>query len=64
MEAATAPFNSFYEFYEMYFANVTTPKIPDVPRIEFASRFLPRSLAETDPAQAAKIILSLGVSMK
>ena len=29
-------------------------------QIEIASRLLPRSLAETDPAKAAKIMLSLG----
>ena len=48
----------------MNFANVFEPNVPDVPRLEFASRFLSLSLAETDPALAAKIILSLGVSMK
>ena len=64
-EFATTPFNSFYEFYQMFFSSVFEPNVPDVPRLEFASRFLPRSLAEEDPAQAAKIILSLdGVSMK
>ena len=64
-EFATTPFKSFYEFYQMFFASVFEPNVPDVPRLEFASRFLPRSLAEEDPAQAAKIILSLdGVSMK
>ena len=61
VEVGTKPFNSFYEFYQMNFANVVAP---DVSRLEFASRLLPLSLAETDPAQAAKIILSLGVSMK
>ena len=65
VETATQPFNSFYEFYQMFFANAPSPSASDVARLEFASRFLPRSLAEMDPAQAAKIILSLdGVSMK
>ena len=65
VEAGTTPFNSFYEFYQKYFANVPAPDAANVARLEFASRFLPRSLAEADPAQAAKIILSLdGVSMK
>ena len=64
MEASTAPFNSFYEFYQKFFANAVSPDAADVPRLEFASRLLPRSLAETDPVQAAKIILSLSVSMK
>ena len=64
VETSTAPFNSFFEFYQMFFANVSGPNVSEVPRLEFASRFLPRSLAETDPEKVAKIILSLGVSMK
>ena len=64
VEVSTAPFNSFYEFYQMFFANVSRPNISDVPRLEFSSRFLTRSLAETDPEKSAKIILSLGVNMK
>ena len=48
----------------MFFANVSGPNVSDILRLEFASRFLPRSLAETDPEKVAKIILSLGVSMK
>ncbi|KAF8800857.1 FAD-binding domain-containing protein [Phlegmacium glaucopus] len=52
----TIPYNSFYEFYQAFFVNV----VPETAgRIEFASRLLPRSLAETDPAKAAKIMLSL-----
>ena len=58
----TGPYASFYEFYQSFFSS---PITPGVPRLEFASRFLPRSLAATDPAKAAKILLSLeGVSMK
>ena len=66
VEAATTPFNSFYEFYQMNFVNISESNATDVPQLEFASRLLPRSLAETDPAQAAEIMLSLdgGVSMK
>ena len=60
--AATVPFASFYELYRTFFSN---PIAPGVPRIELASRFLPRSLAVTDPAKAAKILLSLeDASMK
>jgi len=59
--ATTGPFASFYEFYQTYFSNSIAP---GVPRIELASRFLPRSLAVTDPARATKILLSLeGVSI-
>ena len=60
--ATTRPFASFYEFYQTYFTN---PIAQGVPRIELASRFLPRSLAVSDPAKVAKILLSLdGASMK
>ena len=45
VEVSTAPFSSFYEFYQMFFANVSGPNASDVPRLEFASRFLPRTLA-------------------
>ena len=69
MEASTTPFNSFYEFYQTFFVDPfdgsATNVVPDAPRVEFASRFLPLSLAEMDPAQAAKIILLLSdVSME
>ena len=58
----TGPFSSFYEFYQTFFSS---PIAPGVPRIEIASRFLPRSLAAADPAKVAKILLSIeGVSMK
>ena len=65
VQVQTIPFNSFYEFYVAFFANtdgqVGTPT-------EIASRLLPRSLAETDPEKAAKIILSIdspgGVGME
>ena len=57
------PFTSFYELYLALFANIDGQVGT---AIEIASRLLPRSLAETDPAKAAKIMLSLdgGVSMK
>ena len=68
MEVSTTPFNSFYELYQMFLVNALDPNLPDVLRLEFASRFLPLSLAEMDPALAAKIILSLssagGVNVK
>ena len=69
VEASTTPFNSFYEFYQTFFVDPfdgsATNVVPDAPRVEFASRFLPLSLAEMDPAQAAKIILLLSdVSME
>ena len=60
--ATTGPFASFYEFYHSFFSN---PIAPGVPQLELASRFLPRSLAVTDPEKAAKILLSIeGASMK
>ena len=54
------PFASFYEFFLATSANNerTTGT-----QVEMASRLLPRSLAENDPAKVAKIMLSLGVHM-
>ena len=66
VQATTTPFSSFFEAHAAYqatFANaVGGVGIPD----EVASRLLPRSLAESDPAKAAKIMLSVdgGVSLK
>ena len=59
----TEPFTSFYELYLTLIANqdglVGTA-------VEIASRLLPRSIAEADPAKAARIMLSLegGVGLK
>ena len=63
MEATTIQFTSFYEFYVTFFGN-TTGQVGSP--VELASRLLPRSLAETDPAKAAEIILSIegGAVMK
>jgi hypothetical protein len=59
--AKTIPFPSFYEFYLTFFN--TSGQVGT--NVELASRLLPRCLAETDPAKAAEIILSLGdVGMK
>jgi hypothetical protein len=60
--ATTIPFPSFYEFYKIFFSNPGQVGS----NVEIASRLLPRSLAETDPAKAAEIILSIdvGVGMK
>ena len=55
-QLVTAPFNSFYELYLDAFANTDGA---GGYQVELASRLLPRSLAETDPAKAAKIMLSL-----
>ena len=63
VQATTTPFSSFYEAYQAIFANANGGVgFPN----EVASRLLPRSLAESDPAKAAKIMLSLdgGVSLK
>ena len=59
--ATTIPFPSFYQFYITFLNNTG-----QVAQVEIASRLLPRSLAETDPAKAAEIILSVdgGVGMK
>ena len=56
-------FNSYYEQYLDIFANPAVAA--RIFQVEIASRLLPRSLAETDPAKAAKIMLSLngGVSI-
>ena len=63
IQVTATPVSSFYELYLNGFANADGAG--GVPA-DLASRLLPRSLAETDPAKAAKIILSLdgGVSMK
>ena len=63
MEATTTPFGSFFELYQALFTNIDGGVgFPN----EIASRLLPRSLAETDPAKVAKIMLSLdgGVTIK
>jgi hypothetical protein len=57
VELAITPYDSFYEFYMATF--VPTDTISGS-QVEIASRLLPRSLAETDPAKAAKILLSVG----
>jgi FAD/FMN-containing dehydrogenase len=56
VEFTLTPFTSFYELYLDAFANTDGA---GGFQIEIASRLLPRSLAETDPAKAAKIMLSL-----
>ena len=60
--ATTIPFPSFYEFYIALFGNPGQVGF----NAEITSRLLPRSLAESDPAKAAEIILSVdgGVGMK
>ena len=60
--ATTIPFPSFYQFYMTFYNN--TGQVGT--QVEIASRLLPRSLAETDPAKAAEIILSIdgGAGMK
>ena len=63
VQATITPFSSFYELYQALFANIVGGVgFPN----EVASRLLPRSLAENDPAKAAKILLSLdgGVTLK
>ena len=63
IEVMATPFSSFYESYlDGVFA--ITEGVEGIP-IFFASRLLPRSLAVTDPAKAAKITLLLdgGVTM-
>ena len=62
VQATTIPFPSFYEFYTTFFSKPGQVGS----NVELASRLLPRSLAETDPAKAAEIILSIngGAGMK
>ena len=63
VQATTTPFGSFFELYQALFANIEGGVgFPN----EIASRLLPRSLAETDTAKVAKIMLSLdgGVTIK
>ena len=59
VQHAVTPYGSFYEFYKA---------LPDEAvgsQVELASRLLPRSLAVTDPAKAAKILLSVtGATLK
>ena len=54
------PFTSFYEFF---LATAAEKERTTGKQVEMASRLLPRSLAEKDPAKVAKILLSLGVHM-
>ena len=58
--------SSVSSFYELYLLAFASPDGAGGYTGGISSRLLPRSLAETDPAKAAKIILSLdgGVSMK
>ena len=59
VQLAVTPYDSFYEFYKAQPDEVTGSQV------ELASRLLPRSLAVTDPAKAAKILLSVsGVTLK
>jgi hypothetical protein len=51
------PFSSFYEFF---LATAAGNERTTGTHVEMASRLLPRSLAESDPAKVAKILLSLG----
>ena len=51
------PFASFYEFF---LATTAEKERTTGSQVEMASRLLPRSLAESDPAKVAKILLSLG----
>ena len=61
IQVTTTPFSSFYEsFLDGVFT--ITEGVEGIP-IVFASRLLPRSLAVTDPAKAAKIMLSLDGSV-
>jgi FAD/FMN-containing dehydrogenase len=53
VQLAVTPFDSFYEYYK------ALPEEATGSQVELASRLLPRSLAETDPAKAAKILLSV-----
>ena len=66
VQATTTPFGSFFEVFQALFANLDGGVGF---ANELASRLLPRSLAVTDPAKVAKIILSLdsgghGVTIK
>ena len=54
------PFASFYEFF---LATAAEKERTTGALVEMASRLLPRSLAENDPAKVAKILLSLDVHM-
>ena len=63
VQATIVPFDSFYELYLILVDDINAGEGTPV---EVASRLLPRTLAETDPAKAAKIMLSLdgGVGIK
>jgi FAD/FMN-containing dehydrogenase len=57
---------SFISFYEFYLDVFVSTNGTAGSQVEIASRLLPRSLADTDPAKAAKIMLSIdgGVAIK
>ena len=63
VQATTIPFNSFYEIYLILIADINAG---EGTAAEVASRLLPRTLVETNPAKTAKILLSLndGVGIK
>ena len=59
VELAITPYDTFYEFYN------ALPEETTGGQVELASRLLPRSLAVTDPAKAARILLSIsGATLK
>ena len=60
VQATETYFDSFYEFY---LATLAKGEITGS-QVELASRLLPRTLAETDPAKVAEILLSVGVSLR
>ena len=54
------PFDSFYEFFLATLDNDSSTVTGN--QIELASRLLPRSGFENDPAQVANVLLSVGIS--
>ena len=55
---------SFTSFYEFFLATNAKNERTTGTQVEMASRLLSRSLAENDPAKAAKILLSVNVENK
>ena len=54
----------FASFYELFLATTAKNERSRRTQVEMASRLLPRSLAENDPAKATNILLSVGVHSK
>lgn len=54
------PYESFYEFY----LDTLAKGDETGSQVELASRLLPRSVVESEPAEVARILIAVGASLK